>query len=146
MRPSTQSCLHIVNAATELAVGRRGSSSHKLKPAATSVCRAAAPRALRETETETDRFAINRKPTDVRFSKKPVFGFPDSGQFCLLWWDFSEFFFACPFLESFFCSDECVIILIFRSFTWLSRILVSDKGFLLGTTSNILLYSATTKL
>jgi hypothetical protein len=31
-----------------------------------------------ETETETDRVSINRKPTEVRFSNRPVFGFPDS--------------------------------------------------------------------
>jgi hypothetical protein len=37
-----------------------------------------------ETETETDRFSINRKPTNGRFSKRSVFGFPDSSRFCLL--------------------------------------------------------------
>jgi hypothetical protein len=51
-------------------------------------------RALRETETETetDRFSINQKPTVGRFSKISVFGFPDSGLFCLLGCLFSRFF------------------------------------------------------
>jgi hypothetical protein len=56
-------------------------------------------RALRETETktETDRFSINRKPTKDRFSKRPVFGFPDSLR-CFL--------FFCIFF-CFFCESWC---------------------------------------
>jgi hypothetical protein len=108
-------------------------------------------RALRKTETktETDRFSIYRNSTNGRFSKISVFGFPDSGRFCLLGCHFSEFVLH-VFVGKFFCSDKCVIILILWRFTWLSRIsiLISfwQKGFSLGATSTILLNSTTTKL